>query len=226
MLEPLDNLTLAGKYPFEDGAAYPNQEFGASFSLADQWRYEYTPYFDGVPKKDIEQHSDFSLTEVSGEAQKCIDTKAGRIDGTFGKSWNLRYFAALLTDLHQPMHNIIRYSSSHPDGDDFGKLHSIKGDYKTLYDLFDDAFGQYKELSYPLTDIKTLDGYVDQIMADFPKSEFSKEVQDEKKSKWTKASYKIATSFAYTLEENGKYLAWLPSPTLNIQSIIYSYSNR
>jgi hypothetical protein len=148
MLEPLNSLTMAGSYPFEDGAAYPNHEFNDGFSLADTWRYQYNPYFDGVDEKDIETHPDFSLQSIAGNAQKTIDTDAGRIDSTFGKSWNLRYLMALVSDFHQPMHNVIRYSSAHPDGDDFGKQHKIKGDYTNLYDLFDDAFGQYQSLAY------------------------------------------------------------------------------
>ena len=134
-------------------------------------------------------------------AQSTIDSNSGRIDNTFGKSWNFRYYMALVADLHQPMHNMIRYSTSHPDGDDFGKLHKIKGEYSNLYDLFDDAFGQYRSLVYPLSSNTTLDKYVDQIMEDYPKSEFSSKIKDDSKSNWSKDSYNIAKDFAYSVLE-------------------------
>ena len=88
-------------------------------------------------------HDKFTLLSVATMAQITVDTKSSsRIDKAFGKSWNLRYLMAFVADIHQPFHNIIRFSPSHPDGDNFGKLHRIKGSYSNLYDLFEDAFGQ------------------------------------------------------------------------------------
>lgn len=136
---------------------------------------------------------------MTGMCQGTVDsTSSSRIDKTFGKSWNLRYVFNLVGQIHQPMHNIIRFSSSYPDGDDFGKKHtiSIEG-YKTLYDIFDDAFGQYRHLEYPLSSTTTLDGYVEDIMTAYPKSDFSKEVSNTDKSSWSKESYDIAKNFAY-----------------------------
>ena len=201
MLEPLNKLADSDDYPFEDAIAYPNQEFEKGFSLGDLWRYEFKPWFDGVEEKEIEIHDKFTLLTIAGMAQGTIDSNRGRIDPTFGKSWNLRYYMALISDIHQPMHNMIRYSTSHPDGDDFGKLHKIEGEYSNLYDLFDDAFGQYRSLVYPLSSTITLDKYVEKIMEDYPKSEYSKEIKDDSKSNWSKESYKIAKDFAYTVLE-------------------------
>ena len=202
MLDPLNNLTKAGNYPFEDAIAYPSLEFEKGFSLVDLWHYEYNTWFDGEEKKEIETHSDFTLLKIAEIAQYTIDSDKGRIDSTFGKSWNLRYYMSIVADLHQPMHNIIRFSSSHKNGDDFGKLYKIKGSYKNLYDLFDDAFGQYSSLEYPLSSMDKLDTYVDKIMEDYPKSDFSKQIQNTNKTDWSMESYNIGKDFAYSVLEN------------------------
>lgn len=204
LLEPLNKLSNSGNYPFDDAIVFPEEDINNGFSLADMWRYNYSPYFDGVPQQDIETHSDFAILTAADNAQSTIDVKQlnSRIDPTFGKSWNLRYLFMMVGDLHQPMHNIIRYSTSHPDGDNFGKDHKISGSYASLYDIFDDAFGQFTPLAYPLSDTAVLDTYVDQIMTDYPKSMFDKEIADTSKSSWSQDSFNIAKDFAYTLAEN------------------------
>ncbi len=79
---------------------------------------------------------------------------------------------------------------------------SVSG-FKTLFDYFEAAAGQYKELSYPLTDLATLDGYVDKLIADFPKNELGSAITNIEKSDWSKESYDIAVEHGYTLDFDG-----------------------
>ena len=100
------------------------------------------------------------------------------------------------------MRNIIRFSSVHSNGDEFGKLHKIDDtDYSNLFDLFEDAFGQYRALQYPLSSTATLDKYVAEIVDSYPKSAFTKEIEDINKANWSKQSYNIGKDFAYTIVE-------------------------
>ena len=161
MIQPIDKLTKAGDYPFMDAAAYTMEASNAGFTLNDNWVYQFTPFFDGVDPKECEQHPDFDLLTTIGKSQTTVDTtSSSRIDKAFGKALSLMYIFNQVTQLHQPMHNIIRFSSSHPNGDNFGKLHKINDPgYSNLFDLFEDAFGQYRELKYPLSSTTTLDRY-------------------------------------------------------------------
>ena len=174
MLEPIDDLAKAGKYKFVDATVFVRTQEEAGFSLTSLWGYEFEPYFEGVDKKDIETHKKFSLLSIIGMSQATIDgNPSSRIDPAFGKSWNLRYVMNLVGQIHQPMRNIIRYSNAFQDGDNFGKDQKISiSGYKNLFDLFEDAVGQYRDLNYPLSSTIQLDSYVDKLMKDFPKSDF------------------------------------------------------
>lgn len=176
------------------------------FTLTELWDYEFTGFFDGVPEKKFEIHDKFDLLTSIGNSQTAVDwTSSSRIDKAFGKSWSLRYVMYLLGQIHQPLHNIIRFSAAHPDGDNFGKLHKIKSSsYSNLFDLFEDAFGQYPKLNYPLSSTTQLDDHVSKIMAAFPKSQFSKEISNIDKSSWSKDSYNIGKTFAYSLAEGAE----------------------
>eukprot|EP00345_Euplotes_harpa_P009427 CAMPEP_0168342914 /NCGR_PEP_ID=MMETSP0213-20121227/15715_1 /TAXON_ID=151035 /ORGANISM="Euplotes harpa, Strain FSP1.4" /LENGTH=279 /DNA_ID=CAMNT_0008349977 /DNA_START=72 /DNA_END=911 /DNA_ORIENTATION=+ len=228
MLEPLNELTQAGQYPFIDAAVYVKEASKAGFSLTNLWSYQWSFYFDGVPTKKVEQHNDFDITTQIGLSQTAIDwTSSSRIDKTFGKSFSLRYVFNLLTDLHQPYHNIVRFSQAHADGDDFGKLHKINHkDYSNLFELFEDAFGQYPAQSYPLASLTEVDNYAADIMKSYPKSQFAKEIADESKANWSKDSYDIAKNFGYTLKEgaapSAQYLAQ-GKDLLNKQMAIAGY---
>jgi hypothetical protein len=100
------------------------------------------------------------------------------------------------------MRNIIRFSNDYPDGDNFGKDTKISvAGYTNLFDLFENAFGQYKDLSYPLTDVATLDSYVSDLTTKYPKSNFTSEINDETKNNWSEESFKIGQTFAYGIAE-------------------------
>lgn len=203
MLKPIADLTKSGDYPFMDAAVYTMEASRAGFSLNDNWTYQFTPLFDGVPQKEFEQHPDFDLLTTIGKSQTTVDSNGpSRIDKAFGKALSLMYIFNQVTQVHQPMRNIIRFSSAHPNGDEFGKLHKIDDtDYSNLFDLFEDAFGQYRALQYPLSSTTTLDKYVAEIVDSYPKSTFTKEIEDINKANWSKQSYNIGKGFAYTLVE-------------------------
>lgn len=100
--------------------------------------------------------------------------------------------------IHQPMRNTIRFSANSPQGDNFGKDAKVSvAGFTNLFDLFENAFGQYKDLSYPLKDLSTLDSYVADLMKQYPKSDFTSQINDETKQNWSAQSHKIGETFAY-----------------------------
>ena len=111
---------------------------------------------------------------------------------------------SMIADLHQPYHNIIRFSPTHPEGDNFGKAHKIDHEnYTNIFDLYEDAFGQYKTMSYPLNESE----YVNRIALNLTKAYSFIDYNDiniDSKQKWSRESYKIAKEFGYDLTENSK----------------------
>jgi len=173
MLEPLNGLTKSKEFPFVDATVFVRTQEEAGFSLTSTWGYQFEPFFQGVEEKETETHKKFNLLSIIGMSQYTVTGDFhSRIDQAFGKSWNLRYVMNLVGQIHQPMRNIIRFSNAFQDGDNFGKDQKISiSGYQNLFDLFEDALGQYKSLNYPLSSTSILDTYVDQIMKDFPESE-------------------------------------------------------
>eukprot|EP00343_Euplotes_focardii_P008154 CAMPEP_0205822558 /NCGR_PEP_ID=MMETSP0206-20130828/13041_1 /ASSEMBLY_ACC=CAM_ASM_000279 /TAXON_ID=36767 /ORGANISM="Euplotes focardii, Strain TN1" /LENGTH=268 /DNA_ID=CAMNT_0053118935 /DNA_START=61 /DNA_END=867 /DNA_ORIENTATION=+ len=200
MLEPLNEFTGADEFSFVDASAFINAQEDAGFTLTSEWGYEYTPFFDELEEIEVESHNKFNLLQTTGMSQATVDASSGsRIDKTFGKSLNLRYVMNQVGKIHQPSRNINRFSSSYPKGNNFGKDQkiSIEG-YKNVFDLFEDAIGQYPKFNYPLTKTNELNTYVDQIMTEFPKSNFKSQVADTTKSNWSKESFEIAKSMIYS----------------------------
>ena len=54
----------------------------------------------------------------------------------------------LISEVHSPMHNVNRYSEEHREGDNNGRLHKIGGSYTNLFDLWENSFGMFGEISY------------------------------------------------------------------------------
>eukprot|EP00344_Euplotes_crassus_P009040 CAMPEP_0197002344 /NCGR_PEP_ID=MMETSP1380-20130617/6853_1 /TAXON_ID=5936 /ORGANISM="Euplotes crassus, Strain CT5" /LENGTH=269 /DNA_ID=CAMNT_0042420423 /DNA_START=74 /DNA_END=883 /DNA_ORIENTATION=- len=221
MLKAIDEFSGAGENTFVDGSVFIRAQDEAGFSLTSKWGYEFEPYFDGVPEKDTDDHAKFNLLDTVGMSQATVDTNSNsRINPAFGKSLSLRYVLNQVGNIHQPMRNIVRYSNQFPNGDNFGKDHKISiGGFKTLFDYFEGAAGQYKELSYPLTDLKTLDSYVDKLIADYPKSEFGSAVTNIEKRTWSQESYDIAVKHAYTLTSNDEEV----KDAINRQLVLAGY---
>lgn len=203
LLAPLNNLTQAGNFPFLDAVAFVKEQRNAGVSFPDTSEFQFSPYYDGVTQTDFMQYDEVDLLTSIGESQTAVDyPDSAKMDQSFIRSYNFRNVMYLLTELHQPMHNIIRFSSAHPEGDGFGKDHKISyKSYSNLFDAFEDAFGAFEPLSYPLTSLNALDGYVDKIMEAYPLSDLSDLANETKKDKWSKQSYDIAKSFAYTAGE-------------------------
>ena len=204
LLQPLDELTFSGKHPFLDAAVYTNEASKAGFTLTDTWFYQFTPFYDGLKAKEFERHKRFDMLRMIHDCQTTVDFNGNwRIDKTFGKSYCLRYIFNQVINLHQPMRNVIRFSSSFPEGDNFGKLHSIDHqEYSNLFELFDDGFGLFTSQSYPLGSLDSIDGYALDIISKYPRSSVENDINNIKKKEWNKDSFKIAKDFAYSLKLN------------------------
>jgi hypothetical protein len=139
-----------------------------TFPLADQWHYQMNSWFDGVPSKSTQAFPNFSLLdEVTYALTTCNTNSNSRINDTFGKAFMLRYAMNLIGEIHSPLNNINRYSNSHPDGDQNGKLHKmsytsvnqgIRGALgnltaiaSNLHETWATAFGSFGKIPYPLT---------------------------------------------------------------------------
>lgn len=107
----------------------------------------------------------------------------------------------LIGEAHSPMHNINRFSKTHKNGDDYGKLHKIGGTHSNLMELWDNSFGMFGDLSYPITSDKEVEEYAAEIMKEFPRASLETDLKDVSKKSWSDHSYAIAKDTAYTLAE-------------------------
>jgi len=202
MLTPLVETTGAGNFPFLDAFAYASEIEEHGFSLGHEWHYQHNAFFDGVPEHDVEIYDKFNLlNEVTYSLFTVDATSNSRIDKTFGKSFMLRYLVNLIGEMHDPMHSVVRYSTAHKEGDDFGKLHKLSGNFKNLNELWGNAFGQYGHISYPIKTDKEVSEAATKIMEKYPRKSFENELKVDSKKAWNDASKDIAIEFAYTAKE-------------------------
>jgi len=70
---------------------------------------------------------------------------------------------SLIGDIHSPLNNINRYSTSHPEGDNNGKLHKmsyssgqgikdqLNATSSNLHDYWSNGLGMFGKIAYALT---------------------------------------------------------------------------
>lgn len=129
----------------------------------------------------------------------------------------LRYAMNLIGEIHSPLNNINRYSNSHPDGDQNGKLHKmsytsvnqgIRGALgnltaiaSNLHETWATAFGSFGKIPYPLTKLSDVQKFANEIIQLYPRSSLVTELKETSKKAWSDQSTQIAKDYAYTVQE-------------------------
>jgi hypothetical protein len=170
-----------------------------------------TSWFDGVANFTTQSYPSYCLLDEVTYTLTTLNTNSNsRINDTFGKSFVLRYMMNLIGEVHSPLNNINRYSTSHPSGDDNGRLHKmtftspnsgLTAVSSNLHDAWGNAFGAFGNLTYPLTKLTEVQKFAADIMKAYPRSFFVNELKDVSKLSWSTASYTIAKEQAYILKE-------------------------
>jgi len=122
----------------------------------------------------------------------------------------LRYILHFVGDVHQPLHAVSRGTDQMPNGDSGGNKFAIQPVegvgmwHPCLHELWDWACGYYEHVSRPLHPVERdqIDGYADQVMADFPESSMPAS-QDLTPEDWMRESVQEAESFVYKGIEPG-----------------------
>ena len=203
MLEPLNKLSGAGKYPFLDAAAWPTEVLSHGVGLPYEWHYQNNPLFDGVDEHEVEDYDRYNLLNEMTYSLFAVDaTSSSRIDKTFSKSYMLRYIMNLIGEAHSPMHNINLFNSKHKQGDNHGKDFKLTGDHKTLFDLWDNSFGLFTAQTYPLSSDSKVTTEAKAIMDKYSREDLATELKADSKKGWSDASFAIAQEFAYAAAES------------------------
>ncbi len=202
MVATIHNLTGAGNYAFHDAVAYPTVLMDGNFHLADLWHFQNYPFFDGVDTHDVEEYDKYNLlNEITYGIQAVDASSNSRIDKAFGKSFMLRYVMGLIADVHNPMHTTNGFSSAHKDGDNWGHDYKLKGDYGTLFDLWDNSLGMFGKMSYPLQDDTKVKEYAADITAEWNRDSLKTELKEDSKKAWAVAAHDIAEASVYSVTE-------------------------
>lgn len=190
----------------------------------DSWHYTNLPFnpnyvaMPNQPQVDVVWAINESLSVLRSTQSKDIE-----------KARFLAFLVHFASDLHQPLHSSSWYSNDQPGGNQGGNLYLIKGNWRNLHALWDDAcgylsayndirpFGQPK-LPLSQEQIGRVQNLATQLMAEFPMERFpERETLDP--DFWALESHKLAYTYGYRgkkgKDENGRdlYLAPDEEPT-------------
>jgi hypothetical protein len=105
-------------------------------------------------------------------------------------SWLLHLFG----DIHQPMHCVARFNDLHPDGDRGGNSFRLTGDSRNLHSLWDG--------SVDVARTKSAETIASEAMDANTREELAADLAEPSREAWARASFTIARTFAYTLDED------------------------
>lgn len=132
------------KSPYEI-ACWADDVRGTELTLFDGWHYSDLPFYDSIPPDEAkyQPHPKYNSTFIIQEALRVFKKEEAK----FYKSLMLRIFIHAIGDMHQPLHMTTRYTWQRSEGDNFGKLFRLQGDYKNLHALWDHAMGKINDVS-------------------------------------------------------------------------------
>jgi hypothetical protein len=155
------------------------------------WHFVDIPFRNGGaadPPLPDEPHVLSKMAEMSNLLENRTGTPKEQADQV---SWLFHLFG----DVHQPLHCIDHVTPLHPQGDRGGNSFKLRGQLRNLHSLWDNSLN----LAGPLRDAETL---ADEVMTLHPRESLQQELEVANPEQWARASYQLAVSEAYTLEEN------------------------
>lgn len=148
------------------------------------------PFTDGGPVNPPLPAGPHVLTKIAEFSEVLRSTQASDQDRADALSWLIHLFG----DVHQPLHCIEHVSDLHPQGDRGGNGFRLKGAKKNLHSLWDSAVNVTQSLDE--------DQIADEILQAHPRASLAKDLAITDTEKWARASFRLARTHAYTLEEN------------------------
>ena len=157
-LEAIDYIistldTDLSKYSILEHACFPDDFKASGFSYLNWAHYMDNPYIDGITPEEANLKNDLGLNVIWCIEQSLktllFNVKEGIYsNGMLEKSIMLHYLIHCMGDIHQPMHNIERYSKEHLSGDRGGNLFKLNvrmGDNGELHFFHDNLLDMYPE---------------------------------------------------------------------------------
>lgn len=135
------------------------------------------------------------IPEFTADLQNATNDQ-DRVDAL---SWLIHLFG----DVHQPLHCIEHISDLHPGGDAGGNSFKLGGGRRNLHSLWDNSVDPKGRFTNP-PDLAT------DIMGELTRTSLVEELKGDSPEAWARASYALAKTNAYSLDENP---AHPPTPT-------------
>eukprot|EP00178_Gracilaria_changii_P007355 TRINITY_DN23468_c0_g1_i4.p1 TRINITY_DN23468_c0_g1~~TRINITY_DN23468_c0_g1_i4.p1 ORF type:complete len:304 (-),score=42.16 TRINITY_DN23468_c0_g1_i4:8-829(-) len=199
--------------PFVEAATFPDKwkRWGykkyleaSPVTVQGPWHYVDQPYFNGIPKEEI----DIDETNVVNAISQLKTLLADPAADDDVASYQLRCLIHYVGDIHQPLHATTMYSEDFPNGDRGGNSFKLErhGEIKELHALWDSVVQAYPtDWKQPLNQdgLDSVEAASKDIRDTFPRGRLFLTSQDPKD--WAKESYEASTSFVYQNIEEGSW---------------------
>jgi hypothetical protein len=186
-----------------------------------KWHYINKPYFEGIPPRVIFPESNNVLSRTRWN----IKTLKAGMGYDQRRAEVLGYLLHLVGDIHQPLHNITRYTRIYNDanGDSGGNEFKIilEGQrIDNLHAYWDEAAGLFNfdrfDCQLDSSRQKRIQKYADEIRSAYPPTQ-QQDWKGGDPGHWVEESYDLAKTVAYTTPE-GQPLTH--AYTIKVQSIV------
>lgn len=191
--------TFHNEYPeinqFEESAAWLDAIKAQKINLYSRWHYIDTGVsLDGVPMTN--QIDTDNAIWAFQQLQTALANKNGN---QFERARCLAMLAHIVGDLHQPLHTITGFSSSHPNGDRGGNdfLMKFHGKQTNLHSVWDSALGRFDNNA----NAETARALAKQMIALYPDNAMSDDLQP---TDWASEGMDRAKNVAYNTRENAE----------------------
>lgn len=219
LLRPLSQWCGEKNHPFIESSVWSDKVKEQGWYTKYDWHFSdvplnapgFTPkYRQTLYSKD---NSHYAVNQMfSTLRSKKVDGE-GKSDNILGKSICLRDLIHIIGDIHQPLHNVQRFSVQMPDGDAGGNGFLIKRynetRYNNLHFAWDHLMDQFEETDSPMTEKQYEDvvNFSQSLVEEYPYENLRYEMEINFKAyDWVKESYAVASSFVYTGITEGEEL--------------------
>ena len=206
MLQPFTRET---NHPFVEAASWPDEVKYLGWKAMNAWHYD-NKYIDGskllskteIKAKNLKENPIDIVSSINDCKTTLRNVKWSYTDSRLGKSIMLRMLIHLIGDIHQPLHACTLVNDDFPKGDVGGNAFVIDmPGARNLHTYWDRCLKKYSTLSSPLNErhFEKLEGYVDQIVQNYPRSDpaISKRVKVQSVAEWARESVKYCISNVY-----------------------------
>eukprot|EP01016_Furgasonia_blochmanni_P030962 TRINITY_DN3207_c0_g1_i2.p1 TRINITY_DN3207_c0_g1~~TRINITY_DN3207_c0_g1_i2.p1 ORF type:complete len:393 (+),score=76.04 TRINITY_DN3207_c0_g1_i2:61-1179(+) len=156
ILESTNKNNLDSSNDFVTAANWLDNVKGFGLAMFDEMHYINHPITDGLDYLQVDLPSEYNVLEGINHALTFLKTHISSkkyLSSSFEAGMMLRMLIHLVGDLHQPLHNVARYSKQHPSGDRGGNFVNLKvlSMRTNLHALWDAGGFQFPKVDYSAT---------------------------------------------------------------------------